>query len=321
MPKKLFIDGRTGTAAQKITSVLAPFVRAGAVEVIEVESHRDLGQRMAAMAASDLAVLCTHDDVSRKTMAALKEKGITTRVLDTSSAFRSAPEWVYGFPELSAAQPKAITEARYVANPGCYATGAVAILRPLVDAGLIAPSSTLEITGFSGYSGGGKDMVAAYETGSTDEKLARAILMYSLSAPHKHLPEITCYSGLTYMPNFTPHVVPVPCGMIVRISFNEAVLSADLQDVQEVYRAAYADTNGVIQVVPFDPPSAQMDFSNFVTINRDFAREMPDDRLGIHVTGWASGVRRQVTVLAALDNLGKGAATQAAQNVGLMLGF
>lgn len=249
MPRKLFIDGRTGTTAQKIKTVLAPFVQAGALEIVGIEDHRSLAQRMTTIASADLAVLCTHDDVSRETIMTLKTRGITTRILDTSSAFRTDPGWTYGFPELSATQPGKIATASYVANPGCYATGAVAILRPLVDAGFIAPSAAVEITGFSGYSGGGKDMVTAYETASPEQKRAQAILLYSLSSPHKHVPEIARYSGLTYTPNFFPQVVPVPCGMVIRVSFNEAVLPHTIADVHQVYEAAYADNTGSVRIL------------------------------------------------------------------------
>lgn len=322
MPKKLFIDGRTGTTAQKIQTVLTPFVQVGAVEMIEVEDHRNLTQRMTAIASADLAVLCTHDEVSRETMTALQTRGMTHRILDTSSAFRTEPGWTYGFPELSAGQPEKIATASYVTNPGCYATGAVAILRPLVDAGFIVPSAAVEITGFSGYSGGGKEMVAAYETASPEQRRAQAILLYSLDAPHKHLPEITQYSRLTYTPNFFPQVVPVPCGMMVRVSFNEAVLPHSMADVHKVYAAAYGSNPGsAIRVAVLEPTLSRIDFSDFLTVNRDFPKPPPDEGLKIHVTGWEQGTRRQVTVMATLDNLGKGAAAQAVQNVRLMLGF
>jgi len=322
MLKKLFIDGHTGTTAQKIKTVLAPFVEAGAVEVIEAADHRNIDQRMTSIASADLAVLCTHDDISRGTMTALRERGIATRILDTSSAFRTDPGWTYGFPELSAGQAEKIANASYVANPGCYATGAVAVLRPLVDAGFIVPSAVVEITGFSGFSGGGKDMVTTYETASPDQGLAQAILFYSLSSPHKHLPEIAQYSGLTYTPNFFPQVVPVPCGMMVRVSFNEVVLPHSMADVHKVYAAAYGSNPGsAIRVAVLEPTLSRIDFSDFLTVNRDFPKHPPDEGLKIHVTGWEQGTRRQVTVMATLDNLGKGAASQAVQNVRLMLGF
>lgn len=313
MAPKIFIDGATGTTGMVIADLLKPLEDAGAVELIPIADHRSRAQRRHAYEQADLTVLCLPDDEACAAMELMK--GTKTRVLDASSAHRTEKGWVYGLPELSASQPDLIRNAEHVSNPGCYATGAVLLLRPLIEAGILNPKDCVTILGVAGYSAGGKKAVARHET---EGGLGDIFTASSLNAPHKHLPEIQKYAGLKTPPLFIPAVVDVPRGMMVTVAFNRAALKGDAGDVRRAYEKAYADTASVR--VAKESPS-RLDFARFDPLNKAGAFAPPQSDLDIHVNGWEKDGAGEVRVTALLDNLGKGAGVQAVQNIKLMLGL
>jgi len=210
MPAKIFVDGESGTTGLGIRARLKA---QSDIELLSLplKQRKDLGAKKALMSEADIVVLCLPDDAARESIAVASELGdYAPRILDTSTAHRVAKGWTYGFPELEPGQSEAIKKSRFVANPGCYATGAIALLRPLVDAGLVPDDFPLSIHAVSGYSGGGKRMIADYERGG-----APAFEAYALGLEHKHVPEIERYARLARRPIFAPSVGDFAQGMLV----------------------------------------------------------------------------------------------------------
>jgi N-acetyl-gamma-glutamyl-phosphate reductase len=303
-PKKIFIDGEAGTTGLQIREKLAG--RQDVVLVsIDPEKRKDAGAKAEILSQVDLTILCLPDAAAKESVALADSLGDRSpRVLDASTAHRVASGWTYGFPELAAGQGEAIAQARRVANPGCYATGAIAILRPLVDAGLIPPDRQLAINAVSGYSGGGKQMIADFESGQ-----AAPFQLYGLGLEHKHVPEIVAYGRLRTRPIFVPSVGNFLQGMLVSVPLAlddlpghplagdlEAALAAHYAG-GEFVRVVAAEVSGVLE------PEA-LNGTNELEI-RVFANE----------------ARRQAVIVARLDNLGKGASGAAVQNLQLMLGL
>jgi len=297
---KIFIDGEAGTTGLGIAARLRALP---GVELVSLdEAHRkDEGARFDAMVAADVTVLCLPDDAAR---AAVGMAPAEARILDASTAHRVAPGWVYGFPEILPGQAGKIAAASRVANPGCYATGAIALLRPLVAAGMLAADADITINAVSGYSGGGKAMIAAHEqTGGPPFEL------YALGLQHKHVPEIMQYGGLTQRPIFVPSVGHFAQGMLVSVPlFLERLVGQPSS--HEVAEAVYEYFAG----------------SAHIRLHRGvFAGDLRADELAgsddMEIFVCANGAQGHAVLVARLDNLGKGASGAAVQNISLMLGL
>ena len=299
MAYKIFIDGEAGTTGLQIRDRLAGRTD---IELIRIDPARrkDAEARRDALAAAEVAILCLPDQAARDAVALAD--GLDTRFIDASTAHRVADGWTYGFPELSPETRRAIPSARFVSNPGCYATGAIALLAPLGDAGLIAADEALTINAVSGYTGGGKELIAEMEAPG-----AVPHFVYALAQGHKHLPEVMIHSRLSARPVFAPAVGNFAQGMAVQIPLHLEARQTPAQ-FEDALRAHYAGQGFVKVVTPAE-----------VGARANPERLNGTNMLELSVHPSEDGAR--LVLLATLDNLGKGASGAAVQNLNIMLGL
>lgn len=298
MAIRVFIDGAAGTTGLEIAERLT-----GRPEfellILDETRRKSATARREALHAADFAILCLHDDAARE--AVQLAEGSRVRIIDASTAHRVAPGWIYGFPEIVGRD--AVANANRVSNPGCYSTGFIALLAPLVRAGLLPADWPYTCNAVSGFSGGGKALIARY---AADPGIAWR--GYALALGHKHVPEMQAHCGLSLPPLFTPAVIPAYRGMVVEIPLPLMAMpgAAPVAELRAALQAFYAGSQ-VVQVREDRPEELLLR-----------AEMEPSDRLELFVLGNADGT--QARLLAMLDNLGKGASGAAVQSLNLMAG-
>lgn len=307
---RIFIDGHVGTTGLRIREWLGPRTDLELVLLDDAERKSDAARRKA-IAEADVSVLCLPDAAAEEAAEWAKVSG--ARLVDASSAHRVAPGWVYGLPELVPGQRDAIRNAQFVSNPGCYPTPVIALVRPLVDAGLLRGDAPLAVHGLSGYSGGGKQLIERWEDPDGGRVGLPFEAPYALERVHKHLPEMHRYSGLAAPPQFVPAVGPFACGMRVEVPVHAKHLApgttgeAVWQAIAERYRG-----ERFVEVAPFTGLEPAGDFALDPRALND------TNRLRLHVFPNPAG---HVLLVGLLDNLGKGASGAAIQSLNLMLGL
>ncbi|WP_312808990.1 N-acetyl-gamma-glutamyl-phosphate reductase [Agrobacterium cavarae] len=306
MAAKIFIDGEHGTTGLQIRTRLADRRDIELLSIPEAE-RRNASMREDMLNSADISILCLPDDASKEAVSMVSGNN-KVRIIDTSTAFRIHPDWAYGFAEMDKHQAEKVRSARFVANPGCYPTGAIALIRPLRAAGILPDGYPVSVNAVSGYTGGGKQMIAQMEDQSREDAISANNFLYGLTLKHKHVPEMKSHGLLDRAPLFSPSVGRFPQGMIVQVP----LFAANLKDgttVEAVHAALTQHYAGqdIVKVVPLEESKS---------IARIDAEELANqDIMKLHVFANAE----HINLVAVLDNLGKGASGAAVQNMELML--
>ena len=313
MTAKVFIDGEAGTTGLQIAQRLSS---RSDIELLHLSDadRKDTRRRAEMLNRADVSLLCLPDDAAREAVSLIDNDG--ARVIDASTAHRTAPGWTYGFPEYDVSRPAEIAASKRVTNPGCYACGAVSMIHPLVAQGLLPADYPVVINAVSGYSGGGKKLIAAFEDPDSVDATDSNFYLYGLGLEHKHVPEIQVHGSLRNRPLFVPSVGRFAQGMIVSLPLQLWSLpgTPKSRDIHAVLTEHYKGKDGPqgVSVAPLAASETVRDMLDAETLNSA-------DSLTIHV--FANEAREQAVICAVLDNLGKGAAGQAVQNLELMLGL
>ena len=307
MSFSIFVDGQEGTTGLRIHEMLA---RRNDVEVLRIaaDKRKDSAERARLLNAADVAFLCLPDAAARDAAALVSNP--RTCVIDASSAHRTAPNWAFGLPELAPGQRDKLRAAKRIANPGCHASAFILLLRPLVDAGLVPADALLSATSITGYSGGGKAMIAQYEAG--DNAKLQSPRPYGLALQHKHLPEILAHTGLKQAPVFMPMVANFLKGLAVSVPLHLGQLKAGASaaNLQQALAAHY-EGERFVKVMPLaDPDSLAAGYFDVQACNDSNHCEL-----------FVFATAQQVLLMSRLDNLGKGASGAAVQSMNLHLGL
>ncbi len=298
---KVFIDGEVGTTGLQIRQRLANRDDLTLLHLDEA-NRKDTAARQAALQEADISILCLPDAASKEAVVLADGQ---TRFIDASTAHRVNPDWVFGFPEMTKGQRQAVETAQFVSNPGCYSTGAISLLRPLAEAGLLPDDFRATINAVSGYSGGGKQLIAEFETGAGGD-----FFIYGLTQTHKHLPEIVTYSKLAIQPVFVPSVGNFAQGMAVQLPLHLDTLNTapDIAALHQALADHYSGA-GFVSVAPLDAVPDRINPQHLNGTNNLQITLAGDPKTG------------RVVLTAVLDNLGKGSSGAAVQNLNLMLGM
>jgi N-acetyl-gamma-glutamyl-phosphate reductase len=309
MAPTIFIDGEAGTTGLQIHRRLKERRDLDLVS-IDPARRKDAGARREQLNRADLVILCLPDEAAREAVGMIESNAV--RVIDASTAHRTAPGWTYGFPEMARTQRDAIRDSRRVANPGCYPTGFIALARPLVEAGLLPKDCPVTVNAVSGYSGGGRAMIAEFEDEAAPNHTNVPYRIYALSLAHKHVPEMQMHAGLAHRPLFAPAVGRYAQGMIVEVPLHLRALPGKprLKDLHAALAAAYSG-EAFVNVASLE------EAASLATLDPEGLNGT--NRMRLYVFG--SDEAGQARLVALLDNLGKGAAGAAVQNLNIMLGL
>ncbi len=309
MTYRVFIDGEVGTTGLQIRQRLAARTDLVVASLPE-DRRKDPAARAEMINSVDAVILCLPDEASREAVGMIQNDQV--RVIDASTAFRTASGWTYGFPEMSAVQRQAVAASKRVSNPGCFPTGFIALVRPLIEAGLVPADWPVTVSAVSGYSGGGKPMIAEFEDESSDSYTSVAYRIYATGLEHKHVPEMQIHTGVTGRPLFAPSVGRYAQGMIVEVPLQLWAMPTlpQVSQLHEVLSLAYAGSR-------FVEVASLAEAASIKTLDPEGLNGT--NRLKLFVFG--NEAAGQARLVALLDNLGKGASGAAVQNLNLMLGL